>query len=159
MLTTGMLMFGKMSVGVRKMDSVPRIKIRIASTTNVYGRFSATLTIHIIHPFGLADCNNQIDLMSYASGSWHPGSRSIARPLGAQQLFRTEQCPALESSCRICVVCRHCPDELWSPRERLRQTSRAPLSSSRFRLAGSRPYQPTYHGPPGPRPRMRPLPA
>src|SRR6266849_8886090 len=49
MLTTGMLMFGKMSVGVRKIESVPRIKIRIASTTNVYGRFSATLTIHIIH--------------------------------------------------------------------------------------------------------------
>src|SRR5882762_395499 len=101
MLTTGMLMFGKMSVGVRKMDSVPRIKIRIASTTNVYGRFSATLTIHIIHPFGLADCNNQIDVMSYASGSWHPRSRSTARPLGAQQLFRIEQFPAQESPCHI----------------------------------------------------------
>src|SRR6266481_2539157 len=49
MLTTGMLMFGKMSVGVRKIDNVPRIKIRIASTTNVYGRFNATLTIHIVH--------------------------------------------------------------------------------------------------------------
>src|ERR1700730_14140924 len=49
MLTTGMLMFGKMSVGVRKIESVPRIKIRIASTTNVYGRLSATLTIHMIH--------------------------------------------------------------------------------------------------------------
>src|ERR1700676_654123 len=49
MLTTGMLMFGKMSVGVRKIASVPRIKIRIASTTNVYGRLSATLTIHMIH--------------------------------------------------------------------------------------------------------------
>src|SRR5258708_2005040 len=49
MLTTGMLMFGKMSVGVRKIEIVPRIKIRIASTTNVYGRFSATLTIHIVH--------------------------------------------------------------------------------------------------------------
>src|SRR5260370_20457976 len=55
MLTTGMLMFGKMSVGVRKMESVPRIKIRIAITTNVYGRFSATLTIHIIYPSGLAE--------------------------------------------------------------------------------------------------------
>src|SRR5712671_6018427 len=49
MLTTGMLMFGKMSVGVRKIESVPRIKIRMASTTNVYGRLSATLTIHMIH--------------------------------------------------------------------------------------------------------------
>src|SRR6267154_100852 len=49
MLTTGMLMFGKMSVGVRKIESVPRIKIRMASTTNVYGRLNATLTIHMIH--------------------------------------------------------------------------------------------------------------
>src|SRR5882762_8781732 len=48
MLTTGILMLGKMSVGVRKTESVPRSKIRIASTTNVYGRFSATLTIHMI---------------------------------------------------------------------------------------------------------------
>src|SRR6266850_3340160 len=50
MLTTGILMFGKMSVGVRKIESDPRIKIRIASTTNVYVRLSATLTIHMIHP-------------------------------------------------------------------------------------------------------------
>src|SRR5260370_39128502 len=99
MLTTGMLMFGKMSFGVRKMDSVPRIKIRIASTTNVYGRFSSTLTIHIIQPFGLADCNNQIDLMSYASGSWHPRSRSSTLPLVAQQLVRIAQDDAQESSC------------------------------------------------------------
>src|SRR5260370_15653041 len=116
MLSTGMLMFGKMSVGVRKMDSVPRIKIRIASTTNVYGRFSATLTIHIIHPFVLADCNNQIDLMSYASGSWHPRSRSTARPLVAQQLCRIEQFPALESPCHIHGGCLHCPSGFWNPR-------------------------------------------
>src|SRR6202795_220652 len=49
MLTTGISMFGKMSVGVRKIDSVPKSKIRIASTTNVYGRLSAILTIHMIH--------------------------------------------------------------------------------------------------------------
>src|SRR6266849_8622684 len=139
MLTTGMLMFGKMSVGVRKMDSVPRIKIRIASTTNVYGRFSATLTIHIIHPFDSADCNNQIDLMSYASESWRPGSRSVARPLGARQLFQTEQCPSQECSYRRRGGCRHCPGGLWSLRGRLQQTSHAPLSSSGFRKGGSRP--------------------
>src|SRR5260370_37775216 len=90
MLTTGMLMFGKMSVGVRKMDSVPRFKIRIANTTNVYRRFSATLTIHIVHPFCLADSNIEIDLMSYASGSWHPRSSSTARPLGGPHLLRIE---------------------------------------------------------------------
>src|SRR6266850_5076357 len=54
MLTTGMLMFGKMSVGVRKIESVPRIKIKIANTTNVYGRLSATLTIHMIHTRNLS---------------------------------------------------------------------------------------------------------
>src|ERR1700737_5419782 len=64
MLTTGILMFGKMSVGVRKIASVPRIKIKIASTMNVYGRFSATLTIHMTHaPI----------FLSSAAGLFRPG--------------------------------------------------------------------------------------
>jgi hypothetical protein len=46
MLTTGMLMAGKMSTGVRTIDSPPRSAITIASTMNVYGRRSASLTIH-----------------------------------------------------------------------------------------------------------------
>ena len=41
-------MFGKMSVGVRMMASVPKRKIKIPSTTMVYGCFSASLTIHIV---------------------------------------------------------------------------------------------------------------
>src|ERR1700757_4396558 len=48
MLTTGMLMSGKISVGVRTIASVPKRKIRIASTIIVYGSFSASLTIHIM---------------------------------------------------------------------------------------------------------------
>ena len=38
-------MFGKMSVGVRIAERTPKMPIRIAMTTNVYGRFSANLTI------------------------------------------------------------------------------------------------------------------
>src|SRR6266850_5337902 len=57
MLTTGMSMLGKMSVGVRAIASVPRIKIRTANTAIVYGRLSASLTIHInyvlIFPSGI----------------------------------------------------------------------------------------------------------
>src|ERR1700737_2097253 len=56
MLTTGMLIFGKMSVGVRSAASVPRIKIRIATTTNVYGRLKASLTIHICIPLACQTC-------------------------------------------------------------------------------------------------------
>src|SRR6202521_583836 len=47
---TGMLMFGKMSVGVRRADAVPKIRISTAMTTNVYGRRKASRTIPII-PF------------------------------------------------------------------------------------------------------------
>src|SRR5579862_1544802 len=43
MLTTGMLMLGKMSVGVRKIATIPM-------TTNVEGRRNANLTIHIACP-------------------------------------------------------------------------------------------------------------
>ena len=42
-----MLMFGKMSVGVRAIVSGPIPRISRASTTNVYGRFRATRTIHM----------------------------------------------------------------------------------------------------------------
>src|SRR3954453_3725476 len=45
-VTTGMLMSGKMSVGVRRIGSGPTNRIRIARTMNVYGRFSAIRTIH-----------------------------------------------------------------------------------------------------------------
>src|SRR5580704_8780979 len=63
MLTTGMLMFGKMSVGVRTIESPPMIRMSMDTTTKVYGRLSASLTIHIIHPSGLAGSISQIDLL------------------------------------------------------------------------------------------------
>src|SRR5579871_509084 len=45
--TTGMLMLGKMSVGVRRMMTGLKRRIRSARTMNVYGRFRAVFTIHI----------------------------------------------------------------------------------------------------------------
>src|SRR6266852_9583451 len=47
---TGMSIFGKMSVGVRKITAGLSKRIRIARTTNVYGRLSANLTIHMDVP-------------------------------------------------------------------------------------------------------------
>jgi len=44
---TGILMTGKMSVGVRRITTGLRSRIRSASTMNVYGRSSATRTIHM----------------------------------------------------------------------------------------------------------------
>src|ERR1043166_4627324 len=38
-LTTGMSMYGKMSTGIVVMAALPRIAIRIAITTKVYGRY------------------------------------------------------------------------------------------------------------------------
>jgi hypothetical protein len=46
-LTTGISMFGKMSVGVRRIETTPRIKSRMDATTKVYGLRSASRTIHI----------------------------------------------------------------------------------------------------------------
>ena len=45
---TGILMFGKMSVGVRRMATGLMMRISRARTMNVYGRSSATRTIHIL---------------------------------------------------------------------------------------------------------------
>jgi hypothetical protein len=44
---TGMLIEGKMSVGVRAMTTGLTIRISSASTMNVYGRSRATRTIHM----------------------------------------------------------------------------------------------------------------
>ena len=44
---TGMLIAGKMSVGVRAMTTGLAIRIRSARTMKVYGRSSATRTIHM----------------------------------------------------------------------------------------------------------------
>ena len=46
--TTGMLMLGKISFGVRKIANDPLIKMKIARTMNVYGLRKAKLTIHIV---------------------------------------------------------------------------------------------------------------
>src|SRR5205823_9543082 len=45
---TGMSMLGKMSVGVRRMRTGLASRISRARTTKVYGRCSATLTIHTL---------------------------------------------------------------------------------------------------------------
>src|SRR5436190_16091714 len=42
---------GKMSVGIRVMVTTPRIAMSMAITTNVYGRRSASRTIHMICGF------------------------------------------------------------------------------------------------------------
>src|SRR5438132_2339028 len=46
-LTTGMLISGKMSIGIETTETRPRTAINSARTTNVYGRRSASRTIHI----------------------------------------------------------------------------------------------------------------
>src|ERR1700680_1028721 len=47
MLTTGISMVGKISVGVRTIASPPKIKMSMDATTNVWGRRNASRTIHI----------------------------------------------------------------------------------------------------------------
>jgi hypothetical protein len=44
---TGILISGKISFGVFKMERTPAIKINMARTMNVYGRRKANWTIHI----------------------------------------------------------------------------------------------------------------
>jgi hypothetical protein len=44
---TGISIFGKMSVGVRRITAGLSKRMRIARTTNVYGRLRANRTIHM----------------------------------------------------------------------------------------------------------------
>src|SRR3954463_10590575 len=45
-VTIGSAISGKMSLGMRRIDTIPSSTINSAMTTNVYGRLSASLTIH-----------------------------------------------------------------------------------------------------------------
>jgi len=45
---TGMSMSGKMSFGIPRIVTTPRMAMRNAITTKVYGRLSATRTSHIM---------------------------------------------------------------------------------------------------------------
>ena len=46
-LTTGISMSGRISVGIREIAMPPRMAISMAAATKVYGRRSASLTIHM----------------------------------------------------------------------------------------------------------------
>src|ERR1700733_10789650 len=59
MLTTGISMLGKISVGVRKIAIPPITKISMAMTTKVYGRRNANLTIHILESSGFCYCTRR----------------------------------------------------------------------------------------------------
>src|SRR5260221_11607242 len=48
-LTTGISTTGKISTGVLKIETTPRIRMSNDMTMNVYGRRSASLTFHINH--------------------------------------------------------------------------------------------------------------
>src|SRR5882757_2196520 len=67
MLTTGMLISGKISVGVRRTTTGVRIRISSAITTNVYGLRSANATIHIDYSLG-------------RPGETHPGQTLPLQP-------------------------------------------------------------------------------
>src|SRR5262245_27458031 len=90
MLTTGMSMYGKMSTGVVAIATPPRMAIRTAATTNVYGRRRASLTIHIgastrrpraTSPIADAVAKRAVVLHAGALGLDHiaPGYRRTAR--------------------------------------------------------------------------------
>src|SRR3984893_10781730 len=56
---TGISIFGKISVGVRRIMTGLKTKISTARTMKVYGRSSATRTIHIIGPLALESRTNR----------------------------------------------------------------------------------------------------
>jgi hypothetical protein len=78
--TTGMSMLGKMSVGVRRMRTGLTIRMSRARTTNVYGRSSAILTIHM----SLTECKRR------------------ARAARTRRHGRSRPCPAIPgATCRV----------------------------------------------------------
>src|SRR5271155_2025749 len=92
MLTTGILIFGKMSVGVRRMTMGPRIKSSRATTTKVYGRRSASRTIHIISS----------GYTKTPAGQGHPQTKMFKKELcEAPPSFRTASDCALRGRRRI----------------------------------------------------------
>src|ERR1700691_1422165 len=67
---TGMSIFGKMSTGVRTIDTTPRIRIRIEATIKVYGRRNASRTIHM--------CSALQRFVYYDAWTTHPDSSKFS---------------------------------------------------------------------------------
>src|SRR5260370_29839084 len=82
MLTTGISIFGKISVGVRTIASIPIMRISMAITAKVYGRRNARRTIHIeFRPFGQLPTDGRQfavrDLVYPLVGSLQPRCKSF----------------------------------------------------------------------------------
>src|SRR6266403_571810 len=85
-LTTGMLISGKMSIGMEAIETAPRTAISSARTTKVYGRRSASRTIHICVRFGRPEGGKGYD-PGRATSSWTPGSDTVRRPAGSEAVL------------------------------------------------------------------------
>src|SRR4051794_28456008 len=94
-----MLMFGKMSVGVRKADAVPKIRISSAMTTNVYGRRKASRTIPIIAFSHVKRCSRRLAADYRAA----PARRFRFNPQRAESRFApvTRAIPGDNPECRV----------------------------------------------------------
>src|SRR5437588_6208221 len=106
---TGMLMLGKMSVCIVTIDSNPITAMSRATTTKVYGRRSASRTIHICgscqlcsrhfrhvrdladFPFGQSQAgggHGLLDLLGVAAADDRPGDRRMPEHPGNRDLAR-----------------------------------------------------------------------
>ena len=82
-VTTGMLMAGKMSTVMVTIAPTPRTEIKRAMTTNVYGRRSASLTIHILVCLWKRECHRKNTMAKSFSKNWQgrPGTAGAFRRL------------------------------------------------------------------------------
>ena len=92
-----MLMFGKMSVGVRAIASGPTIRMSSASTTNVYGRRSAIRTIHIGQSIILTSRRETGCNLLSPCAALAEATQTSRRPWGPAQRTRGLHCAAMPS--------------------------------------------------------------
>src|SRR5271167_1296755 len=88
METTGMLIFGKISVGVLSTARGPRIINRSARTTQVYGRRNARRTIHISFQLLLTTSGSNADedgVSMFGCGDRDPGRYARGSSQRAQE--------------------------------------------------------------------------
>src|SRR5580658_5857742 len=112
---TGMSIFGKMSVGVRRITAGLSKRIRIATTMNVYGRLRANLTIHMDSPWRwgspedsmqprmppvLSDVFRDLSDDSYRHLFRLVHVRCLMRPLGLSFIARFITVPLISKSYR-----------------------------------------------------------
>src|SRR5690242_19266912 len=118
-----MSIYGKISTGMLTMEAPPRMAMRMAITTKVYGRSSASRTIHIGPCVERPKTGRRSDGKSITHGQGGPADGTVA-------LYRTPITPPANRTADRAWCPAGFPESLFGPKASIEHTAASGLSQS-----------------------------